>query len=108
MLFLLHIPKMMMNVVATSKPMVECSTCLFFLFFSITLLVLLFSTISLPPRAFVCVHSFILFFPLLLSIVSQLQYLHSCYYELQNFENAHNFQQQMQIAFDDYLNFFHP
>jgi hypothetical protein len=32
--------------------------------------------------------------------------LHSCRYELQNFVNTHNFQQQMQISFNDYPIFF--
>jgi len=60
---LLHIPTMMMNAVATLKPMVEYSTHLFFLLFSTPFLLLFFSTILLPPLAFVYVHSSMLPFP---------------------------------------------
>ncbi len=47
-------------------------------------------------------HSFVLPFPLLFSIIFQWHFLHSCCYELQNFENAYNFQQQTQFAYDNY------
>jgi len=63
---LLHITTMMMNVVATLKPMVEYSTRLLVLLFSTPFLLLFFSTISLPPT-FVHVHSSMLPFPLLFS-----------------------------------------
>jgi hypothetical protein len=50
---LLHIPKMMMNVVTTSQPTTKYSTHLHALPFSTPLLLLLFSTILLPPPTFV-------------------------------------------------------
>jgi hypothetical protein len=52
---------------------------------------LFFSIILLPPPTFVCVHSFALPFLLLFVIILQLHSLHLHCYELQNFENAHNF-----------------
>ncbi len=90
-LSLLHISKMTMNVTTTLQLMVEYSTCLLFLLLSTLILHLFFSIILLPPLAFICAHSFALHFPLLLSIVFQWHFLHSCCYELQNFKNAHNF-----------------
>jgi hypothetical protein len=98
---LLHIPKMMMNVVVTLQPTAKYST-FFSMFFSTPLQLLFFSTIPLPPPIFVCAHSSVLPFPLLFIIVFQLHSLHSYYCEFQNFKNAHNFQQQMQTAFDGY------
>jgi hypothetical protein len=55
---------------------------------------------------FIRAHSSALPFPLLFLVVFQWCSLHSCRYELQNFVNTHNFQQQMQIAFNDYPIFF--
>jgi hypothetical protein len=101
---LLHIPKMMMNVVVTLQPTAEYST-LFSMFFSTPLRLLFFSTIPLPPLAFVCAHSYVFPFPLLFTIGFQLHSLHSYYCEFQNFKNAHNFQQQTQTAFDGYSKF---
>jgi hypothetical protein len=86
---------MMMNAMTTFEPTIKYST----------FLSLLFSTILLLPFAFVCAHSSALPFPLLFIAVFQ---LHSYYYELQNFKIVHNFQQQKQIAFDDYLVFTCP
>ncbi len=103
---LLHISKMMMNAVATLHPTTEYSTFLLFLLFSTPLLLMLFSTLSLSPPAFIYAHSSTLPFPLLFAIVFQLHSLHSYCCELQNFENAHNFQQQTQIVFDSYSVFF--
>ncbi len=57
----------------------------------IAFLLLFFSIILLPPPTFVCVHSFALPFLLLFVIILQLHSLHLHCYELQNFENAHNF-----------------
>jgi len=108
---LLHILKMMMNAVTTSHPMVEYSTHLFSLFLATPLLLLFFSTILLPLPAFVYAHSSTLPFPLLFYVVFQWCSLLSCCYELQNFENMHNFQQETQTTFNDYLVFFvleHP
>jgi len=99
---LLHIPKMMMNVMATLQPVAKYSTLIFFLLFSTPLLLLFFSTIPLPPPTFICVHSSTLPFPLLFAIVFQLHFPHSYCGELQNFKNVHNFQQQTQIVFDGY------
>jgi len=79
---LLHIPKMMMNAVTTLQPMVEYSTSLLFMLFSIVLLLLFFSTIPFPPLVFIYVHFSILLFPLLFSIVFQWHFLYSCYFEL--------------------------
>jgi hypothetical protein len=59
---------MMMNAVATLKPMVEYSTRLRILLFSTPFLLLFFSTILFPPPTFVYVHSFMLPFPLLFSV----------------------------------------
>jgi hypothetical protein len=56
MLSLLHILKMLMNATATLQPTVEYLTLFFSMFFSIPLLLLFFSTIPLPPLAFVYVH----------------------------------------------------
>jgi hypothetical protein len=58
-----------------------------------TSLLLFFSTIPLPPPTFIHAHSSMLPFPLLFTIVFQSHSLHSYCYELQNFENTHNFQQ---------------
>ncbi len=93
MFSLLHIPKMMMmmNATMTFQPTTKYSTCLLSLLFSTPLLLLFFSTIPLPPLAFVCVHSSTLPFPLLFFVVFQWHFLHSCYCELQNFKNVHNF-----------------
>jgi hypothetical protein len=88
--FLLHISKMM-NTAMTLQPMTKYSTCLHALHFSTPLPLLFFSTIILRPLTCIYAHSFVLPFPLLLFIVFQSHFLHSCY-ELQNFENAHNFQ----------------
>jgi hypothetical protein len=104
---LLQIPKMMMNVATTLQPTTKYSTHLLFVFFSTPLLVLFFSTIPLPPHVFICIHSYVLPFPLLFFIVFQWLYLHSCCCELQNFENMYNFQQQTQFTFDGYF-FFCP
>jgi len=60
----------MMNVAMTLQPTIEYSTNLQILLFSIPLLLLFFSTIPLPPLAFVYAHSFALHFPQLFSIVS--------------------------------------
>ncbi len=95
---LLHIPKMMMNVMTTLQPIAKYSTFLSLLF-STPLLLLFFSTILLPPLAFVCAHSSALPFPLLFIIVFQ---LHSYGYEFQNLKNVQNFQQQTQTSFDGY------
>ncbi len=103
----LHIPKMMMNAMTTLEPMVKYST-LFFMFFSTPLLLLFFSIISFPFFSFVCVHSFALPFPLLFIIVVKLHCLDPYCYEFQNFENAHNFQQQTQTNFDGYPIFSRP
>jgi hypothetical protein len=81
------------------------------LLFSTPFLLLFFSIIPLPPLAFVCVHFFAIPFPLLFSIVFQWRSLHSCCCELHSLKNAHNFQQQTQTTFDNYLVFFvleHP
>jgi hypothetical protein len=72
----LHIPKMMMNVAASLQPTSEYST-LFSLFFSTFFRLSFFSTIPLPPLAFVCAHSFVFPFPLLFIVVFQLHYLRS-------------------------------
>jgi hypothetical protein len=84
----MHIPKTMMNVAVTLQPMAEYSTHLLSLLFSPPLLVLFFSTTLLPLLVFVYAHSFVLPFPLVFSIAFQWHYLHSCYYELQNFKNV--------------------
>jgi hypothetical protein len=81
----LHIPKMMVNAIATSQPIVEYSTRLLFLLFSTILLLLFFSIILLPPLAFVCAHSFVLPFPLLFFIISQ---LHLCIHATMNFRTS--------------------
>ncbi len=73
---LLHILKMMMNVVATLQPIAEYST-LFSLLSSTPLLLMFFSIIPLPLPTFICAHSFALPFPLLFTIVFQLHYSHS-------------------------------
>jgi hypothetical protein len=73
--------------------MVEYSTHLLSLFFSTPLLLLFFSIILLPPPTFICVHSSMFPSLLLFSIIFQCHYLYSCFYELQNLKNAHNFQQ---------------
>ncbi len=83
----LHIPKMMMNVVTTSELTAKYSTFLFFLLFSIRYLLLFFSRILLPHVAFIYVHSFTFPFPLLFTISLQLHFIHSYYYEFQNFKN---------------------
>ncbi len=101
--FLLHIPKMMMNAMMTLQPTTKYSTNLHDLLFSIPLLLLFFSTNSLPPPTFICAHSFTFPFPLLLSIIFQLYSLHSCCYEVHNFKNAHNFQQQTQTIFITFI-----
>jgi hypothetical protein len=92
---------MVMNAAVTLQLTAKYST-LLSLLFSTTLLLLFFSIILLPPLAFVYALSSTLHFPLLFVIVFQLHYLHSNYCEFQNFKSAHNFQQQTQIAFDDY------
>ncbi len=102
MLPLLHILKMMMNATMALQPTAKYSTRLFSLLFSTPLLILFFLAIPLTFPVFVCVHSFALPFPLLFFVVFQSHSLHSCYCEFQNFKNAYNFQQQTQIAFDDY------
>ncbi len=66
---LMHIPKMMMNVVTTLQPMVEYSTHLHVLFFSTPLMLMFFSIIPLPLLAYVCIHSYVLPFPLLFFVV---------------------------------------
>jgi len=66
----LHILKMMMNATTTLQPTVEYSTFLFLLF-SIHILLLFFSTISLPLLTFVYVHSSVFPFPLLLFVMFQ-------------------------------------
>jgi hypothetical protein len=104
---LLHIPEMMMNVTTTLQLTAEYST-LLFLLFSTPLLLMLFSIIPFPPPTFVYAHSSKLPFPLLFTIVFQLHSLHSYCYELQNFKNAHNFQQQTQTTFEGYPVFSHP
>jgi hypothetical protein len=81
--------------------------------FSTLLLLMFFSTILLPPLAFVCAQSSMLPFPLLFIVVFQMHSLQSYYVlslccELKNFENTHNFQQQMQIVFYGYLIFSYP
>jgi hypothetical protein len=80
----------------------------FFLLFSIPLLFLFFWTILFPFATFVYAHSSTLPFPLLFFVVFQWHSLHPCYYEFQNFNNAHDFQQQMQTTFDSYSIFFCP
>ncbi len=102
----LHIPKMM-NAMMTLQPIAKYLTFIFLLF-STPLLLLMFSTIPLPPPTFICTHSSALPFPWLFTIVFQLHSLQSYCCEFQNFKNAHNFQQQMQIAFKCYPIFFHP
>ncbi len=92
---LVHIPKMVMNATMTLQATIEYSTHLLYLLFLTPLLLLFFTTIPLPPLAFVYAHSFVLPFPLLFSTIFQWKFVHSCYYEFQNFENTHNFQQQM-------------
>ncbi len=79
--------------------MPKYSTLFFFLLFSTPLLLMFLSTILLPPPGFVFVHSSMFPFPLLFTIVFQLHSLHSYCYEFQNFENAHNFQQQCKLFF---------
>jgi len=66
---LLHILKMMMNVVVTLQLMAEYSTFFLFLLFSTPLLLLLVSTILLPPPDFIYAHSFEFPFPLLFIVV---------------------------------------
>jgi hypothetical protein len=97
---------MMMNATTTLQPMVEYSACLHVLFFSTPLLLMLFSKVLLPPPTYVCAHSSVLPFPSLFFVVFQSHFLHSCCYELHNFENTHNFQQQTKTTFDNYLVFF--
>ncbi len=92
-LSLLHILKMMMNATSTLQPMAKYSTFLSLLFLT-PLLLLFFSKIPLPLATFFYAHSSMLPFPLLFDVVFQLHFFHSYYYELQNFENAHNFQQK--------------
>jgi len=92
---------MIMNVAMTLQPTTKYST-LLSLLLSIALLLLFFSKIPLPPHAFVCAHSSTLLFSLLFAVIFQMHSLHSYCYELQNFENVHNFQQQTQIAFNGY------
>ncbi len=67
-----------------------------------------FLTFPLPPHAFVYAHFYALFFPLLFVLVFQLHFLHSYCCEVQNFENVHNFQQQMQTIFYGYFVFSCP
>jgi hypothetical protein len=51
-----------------------------------------FPTTPLPPPISTYAHFFFAFpSPLILFIIFQLCFLHSCLYELQNFENTHNF-----------------
>ncbi len=73
---LLHPMKMMVNVVLTLLPMVECFTFQHSLLFSTLLLFIYFSTIPLPLLISVCAHSFALPFPLLLFAIFQLRYLY--------------------------------
>jgi hypothetical protein len=65
------------------QPIVEYLTFLLSLLFSTPFLLLFFSTILLPPTAFICAHSFTLPFPLLFVVVFQLHSLHSYYCEFQ-------------------------
>jgi hypothetical protein len=104
---LLHIPKMMMNATTTLQPTVEYSTRLHNLFFLTPLLLMFFSTISLPPPPSVYAHSSTILFLFLFFIVFQ---SHSCFCDFQNFENAHNFGKKwkpfmMVTPFFPFLNF---
>jgi len=75
---LLHILKIMMNVMVTLQPRVEYSTRLQILLLSTLLLFLFFSTISFPPPAFVCVHSFThLFLCYSLQFLNRTFYIHA-------------------------------
>jgi hypothetical protein len=60
---LLHIPQIILNAVVTLQPMTKYSTLFLFVLFSIPLLLLFFSTIPLPPLAFVYAHFFVFPFP---------------------------------------------
>jgi hypothetical protein len=43
---------------------------------------------------------------LLFVIISQSHFLHSCFCDLQNFKNAHNFRQETKTIFEGYTIFF--
>ncbi len=91
--FLLHILKMMMNVITTSHQWLNiqhafslCSFQLLFYFCSSQQFHFLFLLSSMfTPLRFLFLYYSLQFFN---------HSLHSCYYEVQNFENIHNFQQQ--------------
>ncbi len=93
----------MVNAATTLLPTVKCSTLLYSLLFSTYLPLLFFSTHMFPIPIFICVHFFMLPSPLLLSAIFQSHFLHSCFYELQNFEKTHNFLQQMKTSFNSYF-----
>jgi hypothetical protein len=82
---LLHILKMMMNVITTLQPTTKYSTRIFSLFFSTPLLVLFFLAILLLPPIFVYAHSSAFPFPLLFFVVFQWHYLH---HAVMNYETS--------------------
>ncbi len=97
---LLHILKMMMNATTTLYPATKYSTLISTLLNSSFIVIFLnnFASSCLCLCSFLCTS-----FSLIFVVVLKFHSLHSYCYELQNFENVHNFQQQMQIAFNDYL-----
>ncbi len=104
---LLHTLDMLGNATMTLVPIVECLAFQHILFFSTLLMLLFFSIVLLPLHVFVYVHNFVFPFPLLLSIISQLCFPHSCFCELQNLKNTQLWQ-QTKTTFDGYSIYFCP
>jgi hypothetical protein len=88
--FLVHILKMMKNVVTILQPTVEYSTLLHVFLFAIPFCFFFFNNST--SSFYFCLCSFFCasFFFLLFFIIFQSHFLHSCFCDLQNFENVYN------------------